>query len=63
MPPDHRILLEAIKRELGDGVKKGTIQFEKVLQPKGYLRAYTLKMLHHMQNFRVLETKPQYRST
>ena len=63
MPPDHRILLDAIKRELGDGVMEGTIQLEKVLQSTGYLRASALKMLHHMQNFGVLETKPQYRST
>ena len=63
MPPDHRILLDAIKHELGDGVKEGTIQLEKVLQATGYLRASALKMLHHMQNFGVLETEPRYRST
>ena len=63
MPPDHKILLEAIKRELGEGVKEGTIQLEKVLQATGYLRASALKMLHHMQNFGVLETEPRYRST
>ena len=63
MPPDHRILLDSIKYELGDGVKEGTIQLEKVLQATGYLRASALKMLHHMQNFGVLETEPRYRST
>ena len=63
MPPDHKILLEAIKREVGDGVKEGTIQLEKVLQATGYLRASALKMLHHMQNFGVLETEPRYRAT
>ena len=63
MPPDHRILLDAIKHELGDGVREGTIQLEKVLQSTGYQRASALKMLHHMQNFGVLETEPRYRST
>lgn len=63
MPIDHQILLEAIQRELGDGVREGTIQLEKVLQATGYMRASALKMLHHMQNFGVLETEPRYRST
>ena len=63
MPPDHRILLDTIKHELGDGVQEGTIQLEKVLQATGYQRASALKMLHHMQNFGVLETEPRYRST
>ena len=63
MLPDHKILLEAIKRELGEGVREVSIQLEKVLQAMGYLRASALKMLHHMQNFGVLETEPQYRST
>ena len=63
MPTDHKILLDAIKRELGEGVQEGIIQLEKVLQATGYQRVSALKMLHHMQNFRVLETEPRYRST
>ena len=63
MPADHKILLEAIKRELGNGVREGIIQLEKVLQSTGYQRASALKMLHHMQNFGVLEIEPRYRST
>ena len=63
MPPDHRILLDAIKHELGDGVREGIIQLEEVLKATGYQRASALKMLHHMQNFSVLETEPRYRST
>mgnify|MGYP006988839227 CR=1 FL=1 len=42
---------------------EGEIQLEKVLQATGYLRASALKMLKHMQNFGVLETKPKYRAT
>ena len=63
MPADYRILLKAIKHELGDGVREGIIQLEEVLKATGYQRASTLKMLHHMQNFGVLETEPLYRST
>ena len=63
MPVDHQRLLEAIKHELGTGVKEGKIQLEKVLQSTGYLRASALKMLKHMQNFGVLETEPRYRAT
>ncbi|MBQ3757823.1 MAG: hypothetical protein II876_00030 [Synergistaceae bacterium] len=63
MPIDHKRLLGAIKEELGEGVKEGEIQLERVLQSTGYLRASALKMLHHMQNFGVLETKPLYRAT
>ena len=63
MPIDHQRLLEAIKHELGDGVREGDIQLEKVLQTTGYLRASALKMLKHMQNFGVLETKSKYRAT
>ena len=48
---------------LGEGVREGIIQLEKVLKTTGYLRASALKMLHHMQNFGVLETEPRYRST
>lgn len=62
MPVDHQRLLEAIKHEL-EGLKEGEIQLEKVLQSTGYLRASALKMLKHMQNFGVLETKPKYRAT
>ena len=62
MPVDHQRLLDAIKHELG-GVREGDIQLEKVLQATGYLRASALKMLKHMQNFGVLETKPKYRAT
>jgi hypothetical protein len=63
MPIDHQRLLAAIKQELGEGVLEGIIQLEKVLQATGYLRASALKMLHHMQNFGVLETEPKYRAT
>ena len=63
MPIDHQHLLEAIKHELGDGVREGDIQLEKVLQTTGYLRASALKMLKHMQNFGVLESKSKYRAT
>ena len=63
MPADHKVLLEAIKRGVGDEVKEGTIQLEKVLQATRDLRASVLKMLHHMQNFRVLETELRYRAT
>ena len=62
MPVDHQRLLDAIKHELG-GIREGDIQLEKVLQATGYLRASALKMLKHMQNFGVLETKPKYRAT
>lgn len=62
MPVDHKRLYEAIKHELGE-LKEGKIQLEKVLQSTGYLRASALKMLKHMQNFGVLETKPRYRAT
>ena len=62
MPVDHQRLFEAIKNELG-GAREGDIQLEKVLQATGYLRASALKMLKHMQNFGVLETKPKYRAT
>ena len=62
MPVDHQRLLEAIKHELGE-LKEGEIQLEKVLQSTGYLRASALKMLKHMQNFGILETKPKYRAT
>lgn len=62
MPVDHKRLYEAIKHELGE-LKEGEIQLEKVLQSTGYLRASALKMLKHMQNFGVLETKPRYRAT
>ena len=63
MPIDHQRLLSAIKEELGDGAREGTIQLEKVLKATGYMRASALKMLKHMQNFGVLETEPRYRST
>ena len=63
MPIDHQRLLAAIKQELGEGVREGEIQLEKVLQATGYMRASALKMLHHMQNFGVLETEPRYRCT
>ncbi len=63
MPIDHQRLLAAIKHKLGDGVREGTIQFEKVLQETEYMRAGALKMLHYMQKFGVLETEPRYRAT
>ena len=63
MLPDHKILLEAIKRELGEGVREVSIQLEKVLEATGYPRASALKMPHHMQNFGVLKTESRYRST
>ena len=63
MPVDHRRLLDAIKEVLGDGVTEGAIHLEDVLQATGYLRASALKMLRHMQNFGVLETKSGYRQT
>ena len=63
IPADHQILLRAIRQELGDGVKEGIIQLEKVLQATGYKRASALKMLKHMRNFGVIDTKPGYRST
>ena len=63
MPVDHKILLDAIKHELGGNVQEGTIHLEDVLQATGYKRASALKMLKHMQNFGVLETEPRYRCT
>ena len=63
MPVDHRRLLDAIKEILGDGVTEGSIHLEDALQATGYLRASALKMLRHMQNFGVLETKSGYRKT
>lgn len=63
MPVDHKILLDAIKHELGDGVSEGVIHLEDVLQATGYKRASALKMLKHMQNFGVLETERRYRGT
>ena len=63
MPVDHRRLLNAIKEVLGDGVTEGAIHLEDALQATGYLRASALKMLRHMQNFGVLETKSGYRQT
>lgn len=63
MPVDHRRLLDAIKEVLGDGVTEGSIHLEDALQATGYLRASALKMLRHMQNFGVLETKSGYRKT
>ena len=62
MPVDHKILLDAIKHELGDS-KEGVIHLEDVLQATGYARASALKMLKHMQNFGVLETERRYRGT
>lgn len=62
MPVDHKILLDAIKRELGDK-QEGVIHLEDVLQATGYARASALKMLRHMQNFGVLETERRYRGT
>ena len=63
MPVDHRRLLDAIKEILGNGVTEGTIHLEDALQATGYFRASALKMLRHMQNFGVLETKSGYRET
>lgn len=63
MPVDHRRLLDAIKGLLGEGVTEGNIQLEEALKATGYYRASALKMLHHMQNFGILETKRGYRET
>ncbi len=63
MPVDHRRLLDAIQQLLGDGTKEGYIQLEDALQITGYYRASALKMLHHMQNFGILETRRGYRET
>ena len=63
MPVDHRRLLDAIKELLGEGVTEGNIQLEEALKATGYYRASALKMLHHMQNFGILETKRGYRET
>lgn len=62
MPVDHKILLDAIKHELGDSTE-GVIHLENALQATGYARASALKMLKHMQNFGVLETERRYRGT
>ena len=63
MPVDHRRLLDAIKGLLGEGVKEGNIQLEEALKTTGYFRASALKMLRHMQNFGILETRRGYRET
>ena len=63
MPIDHRRLLDAIKLLLGDGITEGAIHLEDALRITGYARASALKMLRHMQNFGVLETRRGYRET
>ncbi len=62
MPADHKILLDAVKHELGDK-QEGVIHLEDVLKATGYARASAVKMLRHMQNFGVLETERRYRGT
>jgi len=62
MPIDHKNLLEGIKRALGDK-QEGVINLGEVLKELGIFRASALKMLRHMQNFGILESKSRYQGT
>ena len=62
MPIDHKRLLEGIKNALGEA-KEGVINLGEVLKQTGIFRASALKMLKHMENFGVIESKSQYHGT